>query len=413
MAFGPITSWQIDGETVKTVTDFIFLGSKITADGDCSHEIKRHFLFGRKVMTNLNGILKSRDITWPTKVHLVKAIIFPVVMYGYESWTIKKAKRQRIDAFELWCWRRLLTVRWTARRSNQSILQEISPEYSLGGLMLKWNSNTLATWWEELTHWKRPWCQERLKVGGEGNDRGWDAWMASPTQWMWIWINSGSWWRTGRPGGLQSTGSQRDATERLNWTDTKWSSQCKNIQNCYIVYEYINVYIHSQSIFKTHTTWYHWPLAAENGCGNGLPRGLWLCNVPRSVGSRQWGCPLKLRASSTGCSKPLHFLPLAGCRGLWSRLSHAPYSQYSWHASDPCCCQRSGFAQVCSRTCVLFTHASQRVGTQGPSSFSSLAIYFIPTQRIRGKKKCHCEKKCWITENNRKYQLIVKPSYVV
>ena len=145
MAFGPTTSWQIDGETVKTVTDFIFLGSKITADGDRCHEIKRHFLFGRKVMTNLDSILKSRDITWPTKVHLVKAIIFPVVMYGYESWTIKKAKRQRIDAFELWCWRRLLTVRWTARRSNQSILQEISPEYSLGGLTLKLKLNTLAT----------------------------------------------------------------------------------------------------------------------------------------------------------------------------------------------------------------------------------------------------------------------------
>ena len=146
------------------------------------------------------------------------------------------------------------------------------------------------------------------------------------------------------------------------------------------------MYINSQSIFKTHMTWYHWPLAAENGCGNGIPRGLWLCNVPHSIGSRQWGCPLKLRASSTGCSKPLHFLPLAGCRGLWSRLSHAPYSQYSWHASDPCCCQGSGFAQVCSRTCVLFTHASQRVGTQGPSYFSSLAIFFIPTQRIRGEK---------------------------
>ena len=137
MASGPITSWQIDGETMETVTDFIFLGSKITADGDCTHEIKRHLLFGRKAMINLDSILKSRDIILPTKVHLVKAMVFPVVMYGCESWTIKKAERQRIDAFELWCWRRLLRVPWTARRSNQSILKEISPEYSLEGLMLK------------------------------------------------------------------------------------------------------------------------------------------------------------------------------------------------------------------------------------------------------------------------------------
>ena len=136
MASGPITSWQIDGETVETVADFIFLGSKITADGDCNHEIKRCLLLGRKVMTNLDSILKSRDITLPTKFHLVKAMVFPVVMYGCESWTVKKAECQRIDAFELWCWRRLLRVPWTARRSNQSILKEISPEYSLVGLML-------------------------------------------------------------------------------------------------------------------------------------------------------------------------------------------------------------------------------------------------------------------------------------
>ena len=137
MTSGPITSWQIDGETVEIVRDFILLGSKITADGDCSHEIKRYLLLGRKVMTNLDSILKSRDITLSTKVHLVKAMVFPVVMYGCESWTLKKAERQRIDAFELWCWRRLLRVPWTARRSDQSILKEISPEYSLEGLMLK------------------------------------------------------------------------------------------------------------------------------------------------------------------------------------------------------------------------------------------------------------------------------------
>ena len=137
MASGPITSWEIDGETVEIVSDFIFLGSKITADGDCSHEIKRCLLLGRKVMTNLDSTFKSRDISLPIKVHLVKAVVFPVVMYGCESWTVKKAERRRIYAFELWCWRRLLRVPWTARRSNQSILKEISPGISLEGLMLK------------------------------------------------------------------------------------------------------------------------------------------------------------------------------------------------------------------------------------------------------------------------------------
>ena len=137
IASGPITLWQIDGETMETVTEFIFLGSTITADGDCSYEIKRHLLLGRKAMTNLDSILKHRNITLPTKVCLVKAMVFPVVMYGCESWTIKKAECRRIDAFELWCWRRLLRVCWTTGRSNQSILKEISPEYSLEGLMLK------------------------------------------------------------------------------------------------------------------------------------------------------------------------------------------------------------------------------------------------------------------------------------
>ena len=137
MRVNPITSWEIDGETVETVSDFIFLGSKITTDGDGSHEIKRRLLLGRKVMTNLDSIFKSRDVTLPTKVRLVKAMVFPVVMYGCESWTVKKAERRRIDAFELWCWRRLLRVPWTARRSNQSILKEISPGCSFEGLMLK------------------------------------------------------------------------------------------------------------------------------------------------------------------------------------------------------------------------------------------------------------------------------------
>ena len=137
MVSGPITSWQIAGETMETVIDFVFWGSQITADGDCSHEIKRHLVLERKAVTNLDSILKSRSIALPTEVHLVKAIVFPVVMYGYESWTIKKAECGRIDAFELWCWRRLLRVPWTARRSNQSILKETNPEYSLEGLMLK------------------------------------------------------------------------------------------------------------------------------------------------------------------------------------------------------------------------------------------------------------------------------------
>ena len=170
MASSPITSWEIDGETVETVADFISRGSKIIADGDCSHEIKRRLLLGRKVMTNLDNIFQSRDITLPTKVRLVKAMVFPVVMYGCESWTIKEAECRRIDAFELWCWRRPLRVPWTARRSN-SILKEISSEYSLEGLMLKLKLQYFGHLIEELTHLKRPWCWERLKAGGEGDNR--------------------------------------------------------------------------------------------------------------------------------------------------------------------------------------------------------------------------------------------------
>ena len=156
MASGPITSWEIDGETVETVSDFIFWGFKMTADGDCSHEIKSRLLLGRKVMTNLDSRLKSRDVTLPLKVCLVKAMVFLVVICGCESWTVKKAEHRRIDAFELWYWRRLLRVPWTARRSNQSILKEISPGCSLERLMLKFSSNIVATSCEELTHWKRP-----------------------------------------------------------------------------------------------------------------------------------------------------------------------------------------------------------------------------------------------------------------
>ena len=169
---------------------------------DCSHEIKRCLLFGRKVMTNLDSILKSRDITLSTKVLLVKAKVFSMVMYGCESWTIKKAECWRIDAFELCCWRRLLRVPWTARRSNQSILKEIILNVHWKDWCWSWNSNTLATWYEELTHLKRLWCWERLKAGGKGDNRGWDDWMTSLTWWTWVWVDSGRWWWTGRPGVL-------------------------------------------------------------------------------------------------------------------------------------------------------------------------------------------------------------------
>ena len=202
MASGPITSWQIDGEKVEAVSDFIFWGSKITADGDCSHEPKRRLLLGRKVMTNLDSILKSWDITLPTKVCvvkamtnldsilqskyitllkkvLIKAMVFPVVMCGCESWIIKKAECWRTDAFKLWCWRRFLRVPWTARRPNQSILKEIMPEYSLEGLILKLKLQYFGHLMRITDYFKRLWYWEKMKVGGEGDDRGWDCWMAS------------------------------------------------------------------------------------------------------------------------------------------------------------------------------------------------------------------------------------------
>ena len=172
MASGPITSWEIDGETVKTVSDFIFGGSKITVDGDCSHEIKRCLLLGRKVMTNLDSTLKSRDITLATKVCLVKAMVFPVVTYGCESWTIKKAEHRRVDAFELWCWRRLLRIPWTARRANQSILKNISPEYSLEGLMLKLKLQYFGRLMQSTDSFEKTLMLERLREGGEGDNRG-------------------------------------------------------------------------------------------------------------------------------------------------------------------------------------------------------------------------------------------------
>ena len=172
MASSPVTSWETDGETVETVSDFIFLGSKITTDGDCSHEMKRHLFLGRKVMTNLDSMFKSRDITLPTKVRLVKAMVFPVVVYGCESWTVKKAEPRRIDAFELWCWRKLLRAPWTARKSNQSILKEISPGISLEGMMLELKLQYFGHLMRRVDS-----LEKTLMLGGiggkrEGDDRG-------------------------------------------------------------------------------------------------------------------------------------------------------------------------------------------------------------------------------------------------
>ena len=175
MASGPITSWKIDGETVETVSDFILRGSKITADGDCSQEIKRRLLLGRKVITNLDSIFKSRDITLATKVRLVKAMVFPVVMHGCESWTVKKAECWIIDAFELWCWRRLLSVPWIAGDPTSPFWKRSALAFLWREWCWSWNSSTLATSCEEFTHWKRLWCWEGLRAGGEGDDRGWDG----------------------------------------------------------------------------------------------------------------------------------------------------------------------------------------------------------------------------------------------
>ena len=173
------------------MADFIFLDSKITMDGDCSQENKRRVLLGRKAMTNLDGVLKSRDIMLPAKIHIVKAIIFPVVLYECESWSIKKTEHWRIDAFKLWCWRRLLRVSWTASKSNQSILKKISPDYSLEGLMLKLKLQYLSHLMWRVKLLEKTLMLGRLRAGGEGGDRGWNGWMASLTQWTWVWAKSG------------------------------------------------------------------------------------------------------------------------------------------------------------------------------------------------------------------------------
>ena len=227
MASGPITSWQIDEETMEIVSDFILGGSKITADGDCSHEIKRCLLLGRKAVTNIDSILKSRDITLPTKVHLVKAMVLPVVMYGCESWTRKKAEHQRIDAFELWCWRRLLRVPWTARRSNQSILKEISPEYSLEGLMLKlklqyfghlmWRTDSL----EKTLMLEGIRRRRRLEEKGMTEDEmvGWHHWLNGHEFEQALGVGDGQ----GSLGCCSPWGRKKlDMTERLNWTELKF-----------------------------------------------------------------------------------------------------------------------------------------------------------------------------------------------
>ena len=208
----------------------MFLQSSTLSDQN-HYSLKFHFSYWIfmgiiwAALTLIDSILKSRDITLPTKVCLVQAMVFPVVMYGCESWTIKKAEHWRIDAFELWCWWRLLRVPCCAGRSNQSILKELSPEYSLEGLMLKLKLQYFGHLMWRTDSLKRPWCWERLKVGREGDDRGWDGWMASLTQWTWVWVSSASWWWTGRPGVLQSMGLQRvrhDWATELNWIDWHW-----------------------------------------------------------------------------------------------------------------------------------------------------------------------------------------------
>ena len=226
----------------------------ITADGDCKHEIKRHLPLGGKAMTNLDSILKSRDITLLTKVRLVKATVFLVVMYGCESWTIKKAECWRIDAFELWCWRRLLRIPRTARRSNQSILKEISPGCSLEGLMLKLKLQYFGYLMQRTDSLEKTLMLGKLEGRRRRGHRGWDGFMTSLTQWTWVWACSRSWWWTGKPGMLQSVGSQRDTTEQLNWT--KPPPHCVISWVCWFLFNDNSV---ESKIFQTwNFTWFYY-----------------------------------------------------------------------------------------------------------------------------------------------------------
>ena len=246
MGSSTITSWQLDGEKLETLTDFIFLGFKITVDGAHSHEIKRCLLLGRKVMTNLDSILKSRDITLPTKFRIVKAVFFPVVMYRCESWTIKETEHWRTDAFKLWCWSRLLRGPWTVRRSNQPILKEISPEYSLEGLMLKLKLQYFSHLIRRVDL-----LEKTLKLGGTGGRRRRGRprmrWLDGITDSMaWVWVNSGSWWWTGRPGVLRFMGSQRvrhDWVTELNWTELNWFGVFTQCQALCIYYLFQSLHL--------------------------------------------------------------------------------------------------------------------------------------------------------------------------
>ena len=234
MASGPITIWQIDGETLETVTNFIFLGSKITADGDWSHEIKRCLLLGRIALKNLDGSLKIRYITLWTKVHIVKAMVFPVVVYRCESWIIKKTEYQIIDFFNYWCWRRHLKVPCTVRRLNQTILNEINPEYSLEGLMLKLKLQHFGHLMRTADSLENTLMLGKIEVKREEGDTGWDGWMAPLIQWTRTWANSGRWWGTGKPSMPRSMGSQKVAHQLV----TEQQQQRENI-----------------SLWKVATTW--------------------------------------------------------------------------------------------------------------------------------------------------------------
>ena len=282
-------------------------------------------------MTNLDSMFKSRDITLPTKVCIVKAMVFPVVMYGCESWTVMKAECWRNDAFELWCWRRLLRVPWSARRSNQSILKAINPGVHWKDWCWSWNSNTPATWWEELTHWKRPWCWKRLRAWGEGDYRGWDGCMASLTQWTWAWVDPRIWWWTGRPGVLRFMGSQRvwhDWATELNWLKRsewkiyKWGNLRNGVrqkQSMLINTEIRRGRMHIEWSKISLRRWLfsYVPVASYVGEGNGNPLQCSCLENPRDGGAwwaaiygvaQSWTQLKRLRSSNSSSSQPCKIL---------------------------------------------------------------------------------------------------------